>query len=33
MQAAENDILFGIWANVLSRNQYGIDIKFGNHIA
>ena len=31
--SAENDIMFGIWANVLSRNQYGIDIKFGNHVA
>ena len=33
MEASERDILFGIWANVLSRNQYGIDIKFNNHIA
>ena len=30
--ASGNDILFGIWANVLSRNQYGYDIKFGNHM-
>ena len=30
--APSDDILFGIWANVLSRNQYGYDIKFGNHM-
>lgn len=33
LEAKERDILFGIWANVLSRNQYGFDIKFGNHVA
>ena len=32
MVAPSDDILFGIWANVLSRNQYGYDIKFGNHM-
>ena len=25
------DLFFGIWANVLARNKYGIDIEFGNH--
>ena len=29
----ERDILFGIWANVTSKNQYGHDIVFRNHIA
>ena len=29
----ERDILFGIWANVTSKNQYGHDIVFNNHIA
>ena len=33
LEARQRDILFGIWANVLSRNQYGFDIKFGNHVA
>ena len=27
------DVLFGIWANVLSRNQYGMNIEFGRYIA
>ena len=27
------DVLFGIWANVLSRNQYGINIEFGRYVA
>ena len=33
MQSAQKDILFGIWANVLSRSQFGQDIAFTNHIA
>ena len=33
MIAAERDVMFGIWANVLSRSQYGIDIKFKNYCA
>lgn len=33
MVAEERDILFGIWANVRSRNHYSIDIPFGRFIA
>ena len=31
--AERREIMFGIWANVLSKNQYGIDIKFGKYVA
>ena len=31
--AQERDILFGIWANVMARNHYSIDLPFGNYIA
>lgn len=27
------DLMFAIWANVLSRNQYSIDLPFGNYTA
>lgn len=30
---AEKDILFGIWANVLGRNQFGNQLIFGNYIS
>lgn len=33
MVAEEKDILFGIWANVLGRNQFSIQLPFGNYIA
>ena len=33
MVAEQKDILFGVWANVLNRNHYGMDIVFGNYIA
>ena len=33
MVAKEKDILFGIWANVSSRNQYLQNLAFGNHMA
>lgn len=33
LESAQKDILFGVWANVLSRSQFGQDITFHNHIA
>lgn len=33
MVSTQKDILFGVWANVLNRNHYGIDIGFGNYVA